>query len=112
MASTADVWKKGQRLLLRLQMPGLQDELWLTGTVVWHRKEYAGVEFDETTPKQQTQIHQSMEYIIQSQGLSLTHLRSLLKEKLPDYMVPHTFVMLDALPLTPNCKVDRRALPC
>jgi len=111
MASTADVWKKGQRLLLRLQMPGLQDELWLTGTTVWHRKEYAGVEFDETTPKQQTHIHQSMEYIIESQGLSLTHLRSLLKEKLPDYMVPSTFVMLDALPLTPNCKVDRRALP-
>ena len=39
-------------------------------------------------------------------------LQSFLKEKLPEYMIPSAFVMLDSLPLAPNgTKVDYRALP-
>ena len=38
-------------------------------------------------------------------------LRTSLKSKLPDYMVPSTWIRLERLPLSPNGKVDRRKLP-
>ncbi|MBH8552834.1 amino acid adenylation domain-containing protein [Nostocaceae cyanobacterium CENA357] len=38
-------------------------------------------------------------------------LRRFLKQKLPDYMIPSSFVILEFLPLTPNGKIDRDSLP-
>ncbi|MBD2607822.1 non-ribosomal peptide synthetase [Scytonema hofmannii FACHB-248] len=49
--------------------------------------------------------------VSKNQDLTPSELRQFLKERLPDYMVPSIFVMLDAMPLTPNGKIDHRNLP-
>jgi amino acid adenylation domain-containing protein len=52
-------------------------------------------------------------YIVPVPGADITasSLREKLMSRLPDYMIPAAFVLLDAFPLTPNGKVDRAALP-
>jgi acyl carrier protein len=42
---------------------------------------------------------------------SLAELRSFLRQKLPEYMVPSAFMPMDAIPRTPHGKADLRALP-
>ena len=44
-------------------------------------------------------------------NLTVNQLRSIVKEKLPGFMLPSIFMLLEALPLLPNGKVDRQALP-
>jgi len=52
-------------------------------------------------------------YIVPQQNAvpATCQLRQFLSEKLPDYMVPSAFIILDALPLSENGKVNRKALP-
>ena len=54
-----------------------------------------------------------MAYVVAAResGPTANDLRSFLRQKLPEYMVPSALVLLDALPLMSNGKVDRRALP-
>jgi amino acid adenylation domain-containing protein len=62
---------------------------------------------DETSEKQLTA------YIVPHYNSGYTHnkLRGLLQQRLPNYMMPSAFVMLESLPLTANGKVDRHKLP-
>jgi len=51
-------------------------------------------------------------YIVAKESVPATSdLRTYLKAKLPEYMVPGAFVIIESFPLTPNGKVDRKALP-
>jgi non-ribosomal peptide synthase protein (TIGR01720 family) len=57
---------------------------------------------------------QLVAYVVLAQGQEAVEqaaVRAYLRERLPEYMIPSLFIVLDALPLTSSGKVDRRALP-
>lgn len=56
---------------------------------------------------------QIIAYIVQQKyaNLHASNIRQYLKKRLPDYMMPSTYIFLDALPLSRNGKVDRQSLP-
>ncbi|MEH2112688.1 amino acid adenylation domain-containing protein [Nostoc sp.] len=58
-------------------------------------------------------VQQLVAYLVllPDQTLTTNELRSYLKQLLPEYMVPGVFIFLDTLPLLPNGKVNRGALP-
>jgi natural product biosynthesis luciferase-like monooxygenase protein len=63
--------------------------------------------------EQTTGDKQLVAYLVPAQDAAVpsnVQLRHLLKESLPDYMIPSAFAILDTLPLTPNGKIDRRTL--
>jgi amino acid adenylation domain-containing protein len=111
-----DNWSKGKRLHLRLVLPGDTEERCFEGTVAWCQGNQAGIELS-LTASEKAVIQQSMDYLLETQGFlkflqrtTAGKLRNFLKDKLPDYMVPSSFVFLKTMPLTPNGKIDRQKL--
>ena len=50
-------------------------------------------------------------YLVSDREMTVTELREQLSKELPDYMVPTYFMQLEKIPLTPNGKINRKALP-
>ncbi|MFC9774498.1 amino acid adenylation domain-containing protein [Paenibacillus chitinolyticus] len=74
-----------------LKIPSVQE------TIVIAREEESGL--------------QLCAYVVGDQSLTVSDLRAALSQNLPGYMIPAHFVQLPRMPLTPNGKIDRKALP-
>lgn len=74
-----------------------------------HRDVQQSVVIDKQDPSQETCL---IAYVVRRSAalMSAEELRSFLRQKLPEYMLPSELVFLDKMPLTPNGKVDRSAL--
>jgi amino acid adenylation domain-containing protein len=74
--------------------------------------EYAGVDAAIVVARQEASGETRLvAYVAADAAVGAEALRTYLGERLPAHMVPAAFVRLDAFPLTPNGKVDRKALP-
>nr|WP_269808913.1 non-ribosomal peptide synthetase [Enterovibrio nigricans] len=86
-----------------------------------HRIELGEIEavlLKETTVQQAVVIDREKEgekylaaYVVSDAPIDVEQLRQALSSPLPDFMVPSTFTQIEAIPLTMNGKLDRRALP-
>ncbi|MEM9272766.1 MAG: amino acid adenylation domain-containing protein [Cyanobacteria bacterium P01_F01_bin.143] len=54
---------------------------------------------------------QLVAYLVAQKSLVISELHRFIADKLPKYMIPSAFIILDSFPLNPNGKVDRAALP-
>jgi non-ribosomal peptide synthetase component F/alpha-ketoglutarate-dependent taurine dioxygenase len=71
---------------------------------------HAGVQQALVTVQEFPSGEQRLVAYVVGEQLSGSDLRAYLQERLPEYMVPGSFVLLGELPLLPNGKIDRRAL--
>ncbi len=74
--------------------------------------EYPDIKQTVVILRENTQTEKSLiAYLVTKNQIKITTLREFLAPKLPDYMTPSHFIFLDEFPLTPNGKIDKKALP-
>ncbi|MEA5617546.1 amino acid adenylation domain-containing protein [Cronbergia sp. UHCC 0137] len=97
------------RLDYQIKIRGFRIELGeIEAVITQHPQvEQAVVTLREDEPGEQRLVA----YIVSHPEIIQTELRAFLGEKLPIYMMPSAFILLEKFPLTPNGKIDRKALP-
>ena len=101
-------WEVNQPLRMKIKLPNTEEVLELEAQVIWYKEGNAGVHF---SPDSESRLTTKLVNYINNRSFSITKLRKQLSEKLPAYMVPASFVLLESLPINANGKVDRKALP-
>ena len=99
------------RMDRQVKLRGFRIELGEIETALSHaegvRQAVAVVRSDPSKPQQLVAYWTEQD----GQQPTIDQIRAHLKQSLPDYMMPTAFMRLEAMPLTPNGKIDRRSLP-
>jgi amino acid adenylation domain-containing protein len=95
----------------QVKVQGYRIEL---GEIESRLQEYPGVDLCIVIVREDTPGEKRLAgYVVAKPGITIdpAEVRAYLRTKLPEYMVPAAIITLDRFPLTPNGKVDRKALP-
>lgn len=118
LSGVADKIPTATKVKLHLKLPGFNASKDITARVIWQIDQRCGLVFD-LSDAEQAVISKSIDYFLSSHNImdmvlstaAKRSIRKALKKKLPEYMVPSTFVTLLEFPLTFSGKVDLKALP-
>jgi amino acid adenylation domain-containing protein/thioester reductase-like protein len=108
----------GEKVVVRLILPGLSSSKELPGRIIWQQNERCGMIFD-VNDEDKHLIDKSVEYYLSTHNAlelvlsaaSKRNLRKALRDKIPEYMIPSAFVTLLQFPLTFSGKIDTKSLP-
>ncbi len=118
ISSITETIAPGTNIKINIKLPGLTEQKWLHGQVIWQQNNRCGIHFNNGTADREL-VKKSIEYLLMTHNvmemiLSASAKRSLskaLKKHLPEYMIPNTFVTLLQFPMTFSGKIDLKALP-
>ncbi len=107
--------REQQSLTVQFSLPNVREEIHFEfrAHVVWIKGHRMGITFEQTSNilcdyiDQQIRQHQDKDELHRN---STTLLRQYLTDRLPHYMIPSIFVLLEKMPLTPNGKIDMKSL--
>ena len=102
--------KTNKNVRISISLPGLSSDVRIKGNLSWRHGNMTGflLDPDEETKVQLTQFF--MHYT-KNQLLSVNHLKSFMKTKLPHFLIPQRFIILEKLPVLPDGQIDIKNLP-